>query len=113
MRVGRTAFLEAGAVGSAIAASICCLGPLLLALLGLGGGALFVKFAPYRLAFAVLTVIFLGGAFYLTYRKASADRCSVDDPACVHRESHRRVGLWIAAGIVVVLTALSYWAQRL
>lgn len=112
MKVGRTAFLEAGAVVAAIAASVCCLGPLVLAVLGLGGGALFVKFAPYRPVFEVLTAILLGGAFYMSYRKGSAAKCSTDDP-CAHHESHGRVGPWIATGIVVLLTALSYLAQGL
>src|SRR2546430_1149567 len=39
-------FLSAGAVTSAIAASICCFGPLVLAALGVGGGALVVAWPP-------------------------------------------------------------------
>lgn len=37
MKAGRTSLLETGALGSAITASICCIGPLALALLGVGG----------------------------------------------------------------------------
>jgi len=33
---------------SAFVASICCVGPLVFALLGIGGAGLFVKFEPYR-----------------------------------------------------------------
>ena len=75
MKAGGSRLLETGAIGSAIAASVCCLGPLLLAVLGLGGGALFLKFAPYRPLFAVMTVLSLGGAFYLSYRASPSDEC--------------------------------------
>ena len=60
--------IETGAVGSAVAASICCLGPLLLAILGIGGGALFLRFEPYRPLFSAVAVLLLGLAFYLSYR---------------------------------------------
>ncbi len=39
---------SASSVVSAILASACCVGPLILALLGFGGGALMRKFEPYR-----------------------------------------------------------------
>ena len=110
MRTGlRT--LETGAVGAAIAASICCLGPLLLAVLGLGGGALFLKFEPYQPLFAVLTFLFLGGAFSLAYRRVPAEGCDPGSVCAPHRS--RRVGLWIVSAIVALLTVLSYLARRL
>ena len=94
MKTGRPRLLETGAVGSAIGASVCCLGPLLVAVLGLGGGALFVKFAPYRPLFASMTVLFLGGAFYLAYRRSPSEECEPgsacatlgdEEPACGSR----------------------------
>ena len=112
MKTGGLRLLETGAIGSAIAASVCCLGPLLLAVLGLGGGALFVKFAPYRPLFAVMTVLFLGGAFYLSYRRSPSDECEPGS-ACASPGKRRRAGLWVATAVVAVLTALSYLAERL
>jgi mercuric ion transport protein len=111
MQTGRLKLLETGAVGSAIAASVCCLGPLLLAVLGLGGGALFVRFAPYRPLFAVLTLLFLGAAFYLTYRRSPSTECEPGS-AC-SRPEPGKAGLWIATAVVTVLMALSYLAPRL
>lgn len=112
MRTGGLRALETGAVGSAIAASICCLGPLLLAVLGVGGGALFLKFEPYQSHFAVMTVLLLGAAFYFAYRKRASEECDAGS-VCAQPLAKRRVGLWIATGIVAILTALSYLAQRL
>ncbi len=112
MRPAGLRALETGAVGSAIAASICCLGPLLLAVLGVGGGALFLKFEPYRPIFAIATVLLLGAAFYFAYRKGSPEVCEAGS-VCAQPQAKRRAGLWIATGIVLILTALSYLAQRL
>lgn len=70
-----TKLLAGGAVGAAIAASVCCIGPLLLALLGLGGGALLLKLEPYRPYFLAATGLILAGAFSVTYRRAPAEQC--------------------------------------
>ena len=75
---------NAGAVGSAIAASICCFGPLLLALLGLGGGALLLKLEPYRPFFLGASALFLGAGFYLAYRPPVIEECE-SGSACAIR----------------------------
>src|SRR5437867_10253462 len=94
--------LNVGAIGAAIGASICCLGPLLLAAMGLGGGALLLKFEPYRPYFLAATTGLLGGAFYLTYRKPPPAEC---EPGSIcGRPSSRRgqkIALWIVAALVV------------
>lgn len=38
----------AAAVFTGLLASACCIGPLVLAILGIGGAGLLVKFEPYR-----------------------------------------------------------------
>ena len=61
-----------GAVAAAIAASACCVGPLLFALLGLGGAGALVALEPYRPLFTAVTVLLLGIGWYLTYRRPVA-----------------------------------------
>ncbi|HSS44657.1 MAG TPA: mercuric transporter MerT family protein, partial [Thermoanaerobaculia bacterium] len=99
---------------SAIAASICCFGPLALALLGLGGGALLLRFAPYRPYFLGLATLFLGAAFWVTYRRRAAQDC---EPGSVCASSTARRGqkitLWIAALIVALAAAFPYYARSL
>jgi len=97
---------NAGAVGSALAASICCFGPLLLALLGLGGGALLLKFEPYRPIFLSAAVTFLGIGFYLAYRRWDPDVCEPGSscPAPATRRK-QRITLWIIAVIVAIAAA--------
>lgn len=112
--VGNTKLLSAGAIGSAVAASICCLGPLVLALLGLGGGALLLKFEPYRPYFLGVTALFLGAAFYLTYRRPAPEECEPGS-ACA-RSTHRKgqkIALWIVTVIVALAAAFPYFSGTL
>ncbi len=101
---------DAGAIVSALVASACCVGPLILALLGLGGGALLVKFEPYRSVFIAITVALLGAGFWLQYRRrkpARADGAACDCPA--PRASRTgRVLLWVATVAVAGLLAFPY-----
>jgi mercuric ion transport protein len=109
-----TKLLAGGAVVAAVAASVCCIGPLLLALLGLGGGALLLKLEPYRPYFLAATGSILAGAFYLTYRRASAEHCE-PGTACGSPGSRRgqKVVLWIVTGIVLLLAAFPYYSKYL
>ena len=108
----------AGAILSALFASLCCLGPLLFALLGLGGAGLLVKFEPYRPCFTLLTVGLLGTGFYFTYRKPTrAAPAAPDGPdcACEHPKSNilGKVMLWIATVIVAAFWTFPYIAAHL
>lgn len=109
-----TKLLSAGAVASAIAASICCLGPLVLALLGLGGGALLLKFAPYRPYLLAATALFLCAAFYLTYRRPPPEECALGS-ACARPSSRngQEIVLWIVTAIVALAAAFPYLSGAL
>ena len=110
MRVERMA--TAGSVVSGILASACCLGPLVLGLMGLSGAAFAQRFEPFRPYLLIVTYALLGGAFYLTYRPPSA--CGPGEICAIPRAN--RVGtimLWIAAIVVVFATAFPWYAQYL
>ena len=85
-------------------ASICCVGPLLFALLGIGGAGLLVKLEPYRLHFTALTFALLGTGFYLTYRRPKTAPLAQGNDACAcpaPRASRAgKVMLWIATLLV-------------
>ena len=62
---------------TALAAALCCLGPFLFAALGLSTFAsmwMLRHLVPYRNLFLVLTALFLGLAFYTTYRRGRQAR---------------------------------------
>ncbi len=92
---------------AAIGASVCCVGPLVLLSLGIGGswvGSL-TAMTPYRPIFIGLTLLFLG----LTFRKlylvpqvcAPGTPCA--DPRTVKRQ---RLTFWIVTGLLLGLLAV-------
>lgn len=68
----RSAGLLTGSILAAIAASICCIGPIVMALTGLGSMALFSKFEaarPYLLGFSI---VMLSAGLYWMWRNRRA-----------------------------------------
>ncbi|MCC7542179.1 MAG: mercury transporter MerT [Deltaproteobacteria bacterium] len=122
-RTGLTMAASAGSILSAFLASACCVGPLLLALLGLGGGALLVTLEPYRPYFVGVTFVLLGAGFYLTYRrpKLAVANASTQGPGtgaacdCPAPRTSRlgRIMLWVATALVVGFLAFPYVAPGL
>lgn len=92
---------------AAIGASVCCVGPLLLLALGIGGtwiGSL-TAMEPYRPFFIGLTLLFLGLAFRKLYRVAPA--CTPGTPCAEPRTIKRqRQTFWIVAVLLLGLLAV-------
>lgn len=109
-----------GSIVSAIVASACCVGPLVFALLGLGGAGLLLKFEPYRPYFIAVTVALLGAGFYFTYRKprlAGLGPAGAGGPACdcpaPRTNRVGRVMLWVATVMVILFLAFPHLAPVL
>lgn len=97
---GMSLAANAGAVLSAFLASACCVGPLVLALLGLGGGALLASFEPYRPYFMVVTFSLLGFGFWLQYRTPKLKAGEACDCPTPRANRAGRAMLWVAAILV-------------
>jgi mercuric ion transport protein len=109
---------SASAIVSAFIASLCCVGPLIFALLGIGGAGLLVKFEPYRPYFIALTVALLGMGFYFTYRKPKAVPAIAEggpECACPAPRANRagKIMLWVATVLVVGFLSFPYLASYL
>lgn len=94
-----------GAVLAALAASSCCIGPLVLAALGIGGAGALAALSAYRPYILVATAALLGLGFYLTYRKPRAvegDACGCERPGAGRAG---KVGLWGATLLVALFAA--------
>jgi hypothetical protein len=106
----KTAF---GAIGAAVAASACCMTPVLFSLLGAGTlGASAITLEPYRPWLLGLTAVLLGVAFFSAYRPVAVDTCQ--DGACARRSMRTRKFLvWIAAAIVTLLVTFPYYISYL
>lgn len=93
-----------GAVVSGLLASACCVGPLLLVFLGIGSAGTLTALEPYRPYLMAMTFLFLGGAFYLVYRKPKNANFAADEACC--KNGSRRVQkilLWVAALFSLVM----------
>jgi mercuric ion transport protein len=109
---------SASSILSAFIASACCVGPLVFALLGIGGVGFLVKFEPYRPYFIAATVALLGTGFYLTYRKPKATTAPVAggvECACPVPRANRagKIMLWVATILVVGFLSFPYLAPYL
>ncbi|MGH9201384.1 MAG: mercuric transporter MerT family protein [Vicinamibacterales bacterium] len=69
--------LALAAIGGAIGASACCIGPVVFSLIGAGAlSAASVRLEPYRPWFIAFTVVLVATAFYGAYRPVRDDACT-------------------------------------
>lgn len=96
-----------GGVITAIVASLCCIGPVIVALIGIGSIGAFSVFETYRPYLIGLTVAILGLAFYLTYRKREV-KC--EDGTCKVESAGKwnKVAVWFVTFIAAVVIAFPY-----
>ena len=101
----RSDISAAGPVLTAIVASVCCIGPALLALVGVGSLGAFGALESYRPYFIALTAVLLGLAFYFTYRKKEI---TCEDGSCkvVEAGKWNKIGVWTSA--VIALAAIFF-----
>src|SRR5262249_45192032 len=111
----RAGLVALGSVLGALAASSCCIVPLVLFALGVSGAWIgnLTALTPYQPIFIGVTCAFLATGFYLVYRKP-AFACGEGD-ACARPLRRRgvKVGLWTATALVVAAIAFPYVARTL
>jgi mercuric ion transport protein len=99
---GTASLLAAGGLLGALAASTCCLLPLALFGLGVGGAwiANLTALAPYQPVFLGLTLACLLAGFWLVYRRPEA--ACAEGEACARPMPRRavRIALSLATGLV-------------
>ena len=111
----RIGLVAAGGMLGALAATSCCIVPLGLFTLGIGGAWIgnLTALAPYQPIFIAATLIFLGTGYYLVYRRRGA-ACA--DGKCRARLLPRRgvkLALWAATALVASAIAFPYMARAL
>jgi mercuric ion transport protein len=98
----------AAVVFAAILASLCCIGPVMLALAGVSGVAAFSMFDAYRPYLIGLTIVLIGLAFFFTYRRREVT-CA--DGTCRVETAGigSKIGVWSATFIAVSAIAFPYY----
>jgi mercuric ion transport protein len=113
--VERQRLVAAGGILGALAASSCCVVPLILFSLGIGGAWIgnLTELAPYKPMFVAGTASLLGYGFYLVYWKPQ--RACADGAACARPIPSRfvKIGIWSATVLVVAAFAFDYVAPVL
>ena len=107
--------ITVGGIVGAVAASSCCVLPLVLASVGIGGawGSNLGVLAPYHPILTVVTVVLLGVGHYLVYRKSKVT-CT-DETACATPLPYRivKIVLWGATLLIVIVLVFPYVALLL
>ena len=106
-RVRVAKVLSAGGILAALGASSCCLMPFVLFSLGVSGAwiANLTALEPYQPLFVAVALGCLGGGFVLVRRAARA--ACAGGVSCARPGSDRivRIGLWMAALLVILAVA--------
>ena len=105
--------VKAGSVITAFLASLCCIGPIVLATLGLGGAGFLSGLEAYRPYIMGMTFLFLGTAFFFTYRKKEV---ACEDGTCKIESGSKtsKIILWSITGLALILLAFPYvdWSSE-
>jgi len=104
-------WLGIGTVLAAIGASVCCVGPLLLLSLGIGGAWMsnLTAMESVRPFFILLTLVLMG----LGYRKlyVQPDNCEAGTTCALPEEKYKqRVIFWIGSVLALLLLAFPWYA---
>ncbi len=106
----KTRLIAAGGILGAIAASTCCIIPLVLFSLGISGAWIgqLTALSAYQPIFIAITLVFLGYGYWLVYRKpkvacAEAEACARPLPGMIVKTA-----LWCATALILLAFAWPY-----
>lgn len=103
-----------GSILAGIAASTCCLGPLILLTLGISGSWIgnLSAMEPFRPYFIGLTLILLGLAFRKLYLVPQS--CAVDTPCATPSNLRKqRITFWIVSVFVLIVMSFPWYGPLL
>jgi mercuric ion transport protein len=100
------AFMAAGGLLGALAASSCCILPVVLFSLGVSGAWIgnFTQLAPYQPYFVAATLVFLGTGYWLVHR--ASKRVCAEGEACARPLPNRWVEIALVVATILVGAAL-------
>ena len=103
-----TTLIAAGGLLGALAASSCCILPVILFSLGISGAWIgnFTQLAPYQPYFLAATTLFLGTGYWRVH--LASKRACIDVEACARPLPNRLVKIVLVVATALVVTALGF-----
>ena len=109
--------IATGGLLGAIAASTCCVVPVILFALGISGAWIsnLVSLARYKPFFIVLSLVFIGTGFWIVYFKPQISIPKVQSTSCYRPFSEKtiKIMLWSAVIIILIVFLIPYIAPSL
>lgn len=100
----KSTWLVSGGVLAAITASLCCVGPLILTLIGISGAAVLSKLEVLRVPMIFVVVLLFGAAGYLLFRKReSCEPSSI----CANPKKYKRMVVAYWLGLIIAIFAIT------
>lgn len=99
---------------AALAASACCLGPLLLVSVGVGGAwiSTLTKLEPFRPLFIGIALLCMALAYRKIYRASDAGDCAPGSACALPQTNTRnRILFWGVSLLVVIALAYPYFVM--
>lgn len=99
-----------GGIIAALGAGVCCVGPLLLLLLGVSGSWIgnLTAFEPYRPLFIAFVVLLFGYSGWKIYRPV--EECEPGTACAVpKKQQQRKVIFWLSAIAATIFVTSNYW----
>ena len=105
--------IVAGGLIAALLASVCCLGPLVLVMIGVSGAWIsnLTLLEPYRPLFIGVALVFMGLAWRRIYRAPAATECE-PGTLCALPQTNRayRAMFWVVSALVLLALGFPYLA---
>lgn len=100
--------MAAGGLLGALAASSCCILPLVLFGLGVSGAWIgnFTQLAPYQPYFIAATIAFLGYSYWLVYRSSKV--ACIEGEACARPLPNRLVKIGLVLATLLIVAAIGF-----
>ena len=110
----RKKIIATGSLLGAIAASTCCVLPVILFALGISGAWIsnLVSLARYKPFFVVLSLVFIGTGFWMVYIKPQISTPKVQSTSCYRPFSEKtiKIMLWFSVIIILIVFLIPYIA---
>jgi mercuric ion transport protein len=100
----KSAWLVGGGIIASLIASLCCVGPLVLTILGVSGAAVLSKFEAIRTPMIGLVLVLFGVAGFALYRKRNS--CEPGS-ICADPKKFRKMVVFYWLGLLVAILGIT------